>query len=291
MTPRYPDFLCIGAQKAGTTWLHQALAAHPDLWLPPLKEVHYFDVLHLNYARDPATGLTGIDKGRMDKALRLIEAASQKKKASIEKLKTIHVLSLIGMRGLTDDWYGEIFASAPANAKCGEITPEYALLPDEGVAHIIKLAPRARFLFVLRDPIERGWSDLRMLRSRQAAKPFSDRHRIESRDFFARADYMTTIERFRRHAGIENLLVLFFDHIAANPRALLARVCEFLGVEFARADLAGIDEPVHQGAQSPLPPDLYDTLKARLKPAYERLLALREPVAEDWYRRHYGAGA
>lgn len=38
-----PDFICIGAQKAATTWLHEQLKSHPDLCLPEEKEVHYFD--------------------------------------------------------------------------------------------------------------------------------------------------------------------------------------------------------------------------------------------------------
>jgi hypothetical protein len=38
----YPDFLVIGAQKAGTTWLHRNLQAHPGIWMPR-REVHYFD--------------------------------------------------------------------------------------------------------------------------------------------------------------------------------------------------------------------------------------------------------
>jgi hypothetical protein len=38
-----PDFLGIGAQKAGTTWLYDNLSAHPDLFLPRPKELHYFD--------------------------------------------------------------------------------------------------------------------------------------------------------------------------------------------------------------------------------------------------------
>lgn len=37
-----PDFLCIGAQKAGTTTLHEQLRTHPGLYLPAEKEVHYF---------------------------------------------------------------------------------------------------------------------------------------------------------------------------------------------------------------------------------------------------------
>ena len=40
-----PLFLCIGAQKAGTSWLFQQLTEHPALWLPTLKELHFFDHL------------------------------------------------------------------------------------------------------------------------------------------------------------------------------------------------------------------------------------------------------
>ncbi len=38
----WPQFLGIGAPKAGTTWLHHNLAAHPNLYLPDRKELHFF---------------------------------------------------------------------------------------------------------------------------------------------------------------------------------------------------------------------------------------------------------
>ena len=41
-----PTFLCIGAHKAGTTWLQKVLETHPDVFLP-MKEIHFFD-------RDPS---------------------------------------------------------------------------------------------------------------------------------------------------------------------------------------------------------------------------------------------
>jgi Sulfotransferase family len=40
---RLPDFLCIGAMRAGTTSLWKAFQAHPDLYLPETKELHFFD--------------------------------------------------------------------------------------------------------------------------------------------------------------------------------------------------------------------------------------------------------
>src|ERR671918_378664 len=38
-----PTFLGIGAQKARTSWLYQHLREHPNVWMPPEKELHYFD--------------------------------------------------------------------------------------------------------------------------------------------------------------------------------------------------------------------------------------------------------
>lgn len=40
---RLPDFLIIGAQKAGTTSLHAWLADHPCVHVPAVKELHFFD--------------------------------------------------------------------------------------------------------------------------------------------------------------------------------------------------------------------------------------------------------
>ncbi len=37
-----PTFLGVGAMKCGTTWLFGQLGAHPDIYMPPLKEMHYF---------------------------------------------------------------------------------------------------------------------------------------------------------------------------------------------------------------------------------------------------------
>lgn len=45
-----PDFLLIGAQKAGTTWLSSMLRQHPDIYIPPSKELHFFN-LRENYER------------------------------------------------------------------------------------------------------------------------------------------------------------------------------------------------------------------------------------------------
>jgi hypothetical protein len=40
---KLPNFLCAGAQKSGTTTLHDILVQHPNIFLPSIKEVHFFN--------------------------------------------------------------------------------------------------------------------------------------------------------------------------------------------------------------------------------------------------------
>jgi hypothetical protein len=44
-----PDFLCIGVQKAGTSWLHENLRAQPEIFVPEKKELDYFGNPHRFY--------------------------------------------------------------------------------------------------------------------------------------------------------------------------------------------------------------------------------------------------
>lgn len=50
MTHKKVDFFCVGAAKAGSTWLANALAQHPDIFIPKRKELCYFNA---EYAVDP----------------------------------------------------------------------------------------------------------------------------------------------------------------------------------------------------------------------------------------------
>ncbi|USQ80453.1 sulfotransferase [Ornithinimicrobium faecis] len=43
MTRRLPNFLYIGPDKAGSTWLHEVLVNHPEIYLTPAKDLYYFD--------------------------------------------------------------------------------------------------------------------------------------------------------------------------------------------------------------------------------------------------------
>jgi hypothetical protein len=68
-SPLPPSFFCVGAQKAGTTALHNYLARHPDIFLPGVKETHFFNdghgAWHQGYAHYLRTFFSGSGNFRM----------------------------------------------------------------------------------------------------------------------------------------------------------------------------------------------------------------------------------
>lgn len=46
--PRRPTFVVLGAEKAGTTWVYATLRRHPDVYLPDVKELSFFNRLDSN---------------------------------------------------------------------------------------------------------------------------------------------------------------------------------------------------------------------------------------------------
>jgi hypothetical protein len=118
-----PDFLVIGAPKSGTTALHAALTAHPDLFLSSVKEPKFF----LCDGPPPREGGPG-------------DAHSYRE--------------WIWRR----DEYERLFDDAPAGALRGESTPLY-LADDDAHVRMHALVPEARLIAILRDPVDRAYSN------------------------------------------------------------------------------------------------------------------------------------
>jgi len=49
---RKPNLIIAGAQKSGTSWLHAQLRQHPDVFMPPVKELNYFNQLNEKTPQD-----------------------------------------------------------------------------------------------------------------------------------------------------------------------------------------------------------------------------------------------
>jgi hypothetical protein len=277
---RFPDFVGIGAQKAGTTWLYKNLLRHPDVWLPPVKELHYLDRLYV----DTPGHQEAADEHRRKRAERALATGLSQPDAE--------AAALIATESVSDDWYGSIFALAPPDTVCGEITGSYALLPEEGVAHLVRLNPDVKILFLLRDPIERAIAHVQMLYRRgdpHAQRQFRPLRTLEvDPRVLARSRYSETLQTYRGLIGEDSLWIADFDQLATDPEALMRSVCTFLDVEFRTELFPDLHRKVHEGVPREMEPTAHDRLRAALEPEYDALAEILPGAARRWKARHYG---
>lgn len=283
---RYPDFICIGAQKAGTTWLDRNLRRHPRLWLPPVKELQYFSQLYLPATRKWTT------RHRVEAGTRIL--ARYIDKTSAGEWDDAHIARLCDIASgfVSDDWYGKIFASAASGKICGEITPDYSTIPEDGLRHIARLSPSVKIIFLMRDPIERSWSHIRMMANARRVTDLGDLEAMaRSPEQVRRADYAAIIRSWTKIVPDDDFHIAFTDDIAEQPHRVLEGVCAFLGIRYQARFFRRAETPVHAGAAQPMPPTVESILKDRLRPAYEGIAAQFPERGAVWLARHFGPNA
>jgi hypothetical protein len=279
---QHPRFLGIGAQKAGTTWLYQNLRAHPDVWLPPEKELHYFD------EKRSARGAT---LTRM--VGRSSEAARWRRQFRRHARRTVRATSMHELRWLRnyffgawdDRWYVSLFAHAGERVS-GEITPSYAILGSEEVAQARRVVPEARIVLLMRNPIERAWSHAMMeVRNRSSSDADVSRllHQFESPRSRLRTDYLRTIEIWSEHYPAEQIFVGFFEDVHFHPEALLGRICAFLDVTPLER-WPDASARVYGGSVATIPGELAVTLAELYRDPTHRLADRFGGYASWWHR-------
>ncbi|MEL6747414.1 MAG: sulfotransferase [Pseudomonadota bacterium] len=232
-------FVCIGAQKSGTSWLANALSFHRDIFISPIKEVHYFDwhagvSEHLAYPRR---------RSRLRKYFQRL--ATQPTRFGRYRRQFGWYRRYMRPR-LDDAWYLRLFEDRLGATFAGEATPEYALLGTEGFAHIRALAPEARVIYLMRDPVKRAWSQLlhqcRRDRVDVSQMPVSEMQRRVSLPTFDRfGRYVETIDAANAVFGPERVGLFFYEDMHADRWQALLDVSRFIGAGFHEADFAPLD--------------------------------------------------
>lgn len=293
MSARRPDFLVIGAQRAATTWLANTMRSHAELWLPPRKELHYFDrdprypsPSHL--ARERSVGVAMkelLDRSRQHGGIRtdLVRALRRRDLAGVR-----WVLRYYG-RQPDDHWYADLFSDA-GDRIAGELTPSYSILESADVRKVHAAVPDARIVFVLREPIGRAWSQLRLVGDRRGRLLTN----AEILDFvvqpmqLARSDYATTIDRWRDVFGDSQVWIGAYDEIKADPSQFLVRLAQHLDVDPFGFDAAA---RINRATAVTIPPDV----ERRLAEVFEPLLHRTSDrvghehvasIVDGWLRRY-----
>lgn len=274
-----PDFVGIGAQKAGTTWLYQNLAVQQSVWMPPVKEIRFFDTVC------PHEKVLGVEThGRASFRRRYRPMLSKPSLWKLKWLRRFHLHS----DPPTTDWYYSLFPEQVIGARrCGDITPAYATLDERGVRFARRvLKPGCKIIFIVRNPIDRAWSALKMLyRWRDEPIEAASRDAIlahfDSPTYRLRGDYARTIRVWRDAFG-DDLGVFRYNHLAENPEMFLRDIAQFLALP-GELNLENVGGYANRDPERKLMPDaLREILVDRFTEDVEDLGHILPGVVDTW---------
>lgn len=288
----------IGAAKAGTSWLHRYLSGHPECHFRSLKELHYFNTTSAH----PGDEGGNWPRQYRDRRLATITQRLASKgdfaergrvtslKSDIEEWHGILDQHGLDAPGAHDAAYLDFLRSGAGDARIvGEITPAYATLDARDFERMAAIAPDTKFIFILRDPLARLWSNIRMTAKRAArngadakdvaAEQVAKYLRGENASLVRRSDYRGTIERLLSAVPQADVLFEFFENLFSQ--AALHRITDFLGIS---AHVANLDQPVHKGQSLQLASQQKTDIRAALAPQYDFINSMfGANVPENWH--------
>lgn len=255
---KLPNFIIVGAPKCGTTSLYYYLKQHNDIYMPERKELHYFTY---NYMKNMVAGPG-------DRQI---------------------LSSLCSTREAYEGYYEKVkFEKA-----VGEVSPSYFYFPDIG-ERIIRELGRVKIIFMLRDPIEKAFSQyMHLVRDNRETKKFSDALRVEKKRIkegraviwrYAESSlYADKLQKYMEIFGEQNIKVILFDDLKSSPAAVMRDAFRFLEVDdsfqpktsviYNRsgrprlrivADLISKTNPILTRAQSIIPPKIRTPIRLKL---------------------------
>jgi hypothetical protein len=210
-----PDFLVIGAPKAGSTAVHEALVRHPGLFLSNPKEPKYF--------------LTGDERPRRQDHRGPGDAHSARE--------------WIWQR----EKYEQLFDAAPPATLRGESTPFY-LWDKAAHRRIRQTVPNAKLIAIIRDPVDRAYSNWTHLwcDGLETNPDFVAACRAEpARIATGYAPFWRYLELGRYGEQFQHLFSVFpreqvhvlrYKEFVDEPAKSIDAICDFLGVETGLVD-------------------------------------------------------
>lgn len=257
-----PNFLIIGAAKAGTSSLYSYLKEHPQIYMSPEKEPRYFtEELYTIYNN-------GVRQGGRRKALSF-------------------------------DQYCQLFEEASDEIAIGEASTEYLYIPQAPV-RIKQCIPNVKLIAILRNPVERAFSAFcYQLRDGYETLSFEQALEAEAKrieDGFRPGwhykqvgFYYPQVKRYLEHFHPEQIKIYLYEELENDSTAVAQDVYKFLGVERAytpsstRQNISGIPK-------SRLLQDIFtkdNPLKSTFKPFLPN--QLRKSIYQSISKRNLGA--
>ena len=214
MTLRKPNLFLIGAMKAGTHYVRKLLKAHPDIFMCEPDEPSYFV--------DP------------------------------QDLRRIYPEMWQRRLWRSEERYLELFRPAGDAPILGDASTSYTKLPlaPGVVQRIAAFNPDARFIYLLRDPVERAISHYwHMVRHHAERRPIADAFRRDTQ-FVAFSHYAMQLRPYLERFGRDRIAVVIHERLIADPAGVMRGLYEWLEVDPAAADPFGSAEPENVGPET-----------------------------------------
>jgi Sulfotransferase family len=251
---RGPDFVGVGVQKSGTTWLADVLAQHPGVLLRT-KEISFF-VRHYHRGWDWYESHFADKGGRRAGELSVNHWYSPR-----EHMTRREFYPAWNPRRRLLFWR------------------RYPSARDELAAHY----PGLRVFAAFRDPTERAWSHYRMWRERRERNgkrvvPFERMFADDGRWIRTQGRYAHWLAHWRER--FPDFGVFLYDDIRDDPKTLARQVYRFVGADPAFEPVLG--RRVNEGrAQEQMP----DTIRRELRAFYrEEILRFQAQIGRDLSR-------
>jgi hypothetical protein len=187
-------------------------------------------------------------------------------------IKETHQLTRLGWRPMFEPdilSYHRYFPRREGSVT-GEWTPRYMTMPGV-VDNIRACAPEARFLVILRDPVERYRSGVGQWQKRKERLGKRLNLWAGRKDAYARSFYGFMLQRYVETFGRDRLLVLQFERCKADPEGEYLRTLRFLGLPEWVPPTEVLGKPVNVSRRRPSPKvldepeDLVETLAADVR--------------------------
>ena len=215
---KYPNLYIVGAMKAGTTTIFNALSLHPEIFVPAIKEPNYFCTDLYKYGLGASSEPTS----------KLLKRVSNG-----EKLHYAHIQDYSA--------YSQLFDSCRYEKYSVDCSTTY-LYSSVAAYKIASVTTNPKIIIILRNPIHRAFSEFLMNCSIGiATPPFHSALDLEEIDikkgrfpiyhrYVTAGLYFKQINRYFETFGRSNVLILNFDQLKSDYSGLMKKLFYFLEI-------------------------------------------------------------
>lgn len=277
-----PHFICIGPTKTGTSWLYVSLKKLPQVEMPRAKELKYY------WGNgNPRRTFINLPPGLIERLLGAISYPRRKKYFRRVVNKYISGHDKLALDSILWDlkyiflpqtfkWYTSLF---PKEKISGDIDGGYIFFDQSTISLIKQHLPDVRIILMLRDPMQKYWSDLRMLyyhiRDVDLGSKSEDEMVHEFRKILHdRPRYSDIVELWSSNFSEDQFFIGYFDDLQKNPRDYFNRICAFLDLEVPDLEIEGLERVAFGGTPFDIPAAVERAGHEVLIPDLERLTDL-----------------